>query len=358
MLKTALNRVHHAAGGRMVEYAGWEMPIQYSGVIEESRAVRKDVGMFDVSHMGRVKVSGARVFDFLQHLTANDVAKLGGLTSQYSLMCTPTGGVVDDIILYRIAAEEYLIVWNSSNREKDLAWAKEHAGDFGSVEFQDRTLETAMIAVQGPSAVALVGGLAKGLPADLPRFAVERCELAGATALACRTGYTGEDGFELILPSADAEQAWSELANAGAMPCGLGARDVLRVEAGLPLYGHELSDSINPIEAGLGWVVSKTKSFIGSDVINAVRAEGPRRKLVGIGVAGRIPPREGYAVFAEERRIGVVSSGVFSPTLECGIGFAFVDSPDATTGRDVTLEIRGKRQPARIVSKRFLKDRD
>jgi aminomethyltransferase len=351
-LNTPLHAAHVRHNAKMVDFAGWDMPVQYSGVIAESKAVRESAGMFDVSHMGRTWFRGERVIELLELLTTNDISKLQDGGSQYSLLCYENGTCVDDIIVYRISSDVFRMVINASNREKDIAWMQSH--NSYDVSLTDETFETAMIAVQGPKAVDVVNSLADRDISHTPRFTAVNADVAGAPAFAARTGYTGEDGFELIVPADHAVEVWDALVERGVAPCGLASRDVLRVEAGLPLYGHELSDQISPIEAGLGWVVSKTKEFIGSAQINAIRSDGPKRKLVGVQMESKIVPREGYRVLREGPQIGTVSSGVFSPMLDRGIAFAFVDSGEATLDQPCEVEIRDKAHPAMVVSKRFM----
>lgn len=355
ILETPLHEDHVKLGAKMVEFAGWDMPVQYAGVIAESKAVRDKAGMFDVSHMGRTWLRGERVIELLELLTTNDISKLQNGGSQYSLLCYENGTCVDDVIVYRISDTVFRMVINASNREKDIAWMQSHNNH--GVSLTDETFETAMIAVQGPKAVEIVNSLSDRDLSETPRFSAVEAEIAGSPAFAARTGYTGEDGFELIVPANNASVLWNALLEKDVVPCGLASRDVLRVEAGLPLYGHELSDRINPIEAGLGWVVSKTKHFIGSDAINEMRANGAPRKLVGIKMKSKIVPREGYRVFRNGKQIGTVSSGVFSPTLDCGIAFAFVNSVDAGLNQPCDVEIRDKLHPAMVVSKRFLTEK-
>lgn len=352
LLKTPLHAAHLRHNAKMVDFAGWDMPVQYSGVIAESKAVREGAGMFDVSHMGRTWFRGERVIEFLELLTTNDISKLQDGGSQYSLLCYENGTCVDDIIVYRISNSVFRMVINASNREKDIAWMQSH--NRYDVSLTDETFETAMVAVQGPKAVDIVNSLAERDISDTPRFTAVNADIAGAPAFAARTGYTGEDGFELILPSDHAIEVWDALVECGVAPCGLASRDVLRVEAGLPLYGHELSDQINPIEAGLGWVVSKTKEFIGSTPINAARSDGPTRKLVGVQMDSKIVPREGYRVLRNGHQIGTVSSGVFSPMLDRGIAFAFVNAGESALDQPCEVEIRDKPHPAMVVSKRFM----
>ena len=338
----------------MVPFAGYDMPVQYTGVIAESKAVREGAGMFDVSHMARLWFRGARALEFLEWVTSNDVAKLEDGRGQYSLLPNSSGGVVDDIIVYRIGSETFRMVVNASNHEKDVSWLRSQ-NEFG-VEIEDETERTAMIAVQGPSAVSILQKLASAgqALADAPAFGIVETEFAGVPCFAARSGYTGEDGYELICESGDAPVLWRQLLNSGVAACGLGSRDVLRVEAGLPLYGHELNDELSPIAAGLGWVISKTKSFIGSEHINLARAEGTPSKLVGIILEAKRLLAPEMTVYAYGREIGQVSSGVFSPALDCSIAFAFIDRGiDLETPCEV--DVRGKLEPGKIVSKRFWK---
>jgi len=339
----------------MVEFAGWEMPIQYSSVIAECKSVRERAGMFDVSHMGRLSFRGEKVREFLEWITANDVSKLTDGGSQYSLLCYENGTCVDDVVVYRVNENFFRMVVNAANHDKDLEWINFH-NTYG-VAIQDETMQTAMIAVQGPEACEITQSLCEDNVLSIARFHSFECDVAGTHGFIARTGYTGEDGFELILPREGAVKVWQALFDKGVVPCGLAARDVLRVEAGLPLYGHELSDKISPIEAGLGWVISKTKKFIGSDEIERLRKEGTKRKLVGVSMDGRIVPREGCLVVCDGKEIGKMSSGVYSPTLERGIGFAFVSSEYAEEGLRCEVIIRDKGFPATVVSKRFLQKR-
>ena len=353
-LKTPLYAQHSNEGARLVEFAGYEMPVQYGGVIQESQAVRKAVGMFDVSHMGRLTFTGEKVLEYLERLTTNDVAKLDDMKGQYSLLPNSVGGVVDDVIVYRIDANEYRMVVNAANHEKDLAHFRRE-NSFG-VEIEDTTDDTAMIAVQGPRAAHTIAALCNrpGELAIAKLFGVVEAEVAGCPCWCARSGYTGEDGFELICAASDAPRLWQALHEAGVVSCGLGARDVLRVEAGLPLYGHELLDDVSPIESGLGWVVSEEKGFIGSEIVNRVREEGPKRKLRGIRLDGRRLLIPGMEVTVDGREVGSITSGIFSPELNCGIAFAFIDA-GVKLKTPCHVEIRGKREPAMVVGKRFYK---
>lgn len=352
LFHTPLYDSHVQLGAKTVDFAGWDMPVQYEGIISESRSVRESAGMFDVSHMGRVWFEGPSAFELLERLTTNDVSKLEDYGSQYSLVCTESGTCIDDIIVYRISSELFRVVVNASNREKDLEWF--HSHNDGGVEIRDETMQTGMIAVQGPDAVSKLQSLTAEPLSNVHRFHAIVCDVAGVPVFAARTGYTGEDGFELVVSAKDAQMVWQALYDAGVTPCGLASRDVLRVEAGLPLYGNELSDRINPIEAGLGWVCSKSKPYFGSVAIQKMREEGPPQKLVGIRMEEKLIPRKDCRVVRGDRFIGTMSSGVFSPLLDCGIGFAFVGSADVEMDGDCAVLIREKAHAAQMVNKRFL----
>ncbi len=351
---TPLYEAHINLDARMVEFAGWSMPVMYKGILEEARAVRSDVGLFDISHMGRVKLSESGATEFLQALTSNDVEALKSSEAQYSLLTNPEGGIIDDIIVYREDAEAYLIVINAGNTAKDLEWMRAHIRD--GVRLQDQTEMTAMIAVQGPRAPQLVADLA-GRPEllELKRFQYGTGHLGSAPATFCRTGYTGEDGFEVILPAKSAVGAWNALLQGGAVPCGLGARDALRIEAGYPLYGHEIDDTTSPVEAGLMWVVKLDKGpFTGRDAILQIKQSGPERRLMGLTSKERIQPRQGYTIYAGEEAIGAVTSGVFSPTRGHSLAMGYVATPYAKPGTQVEIAIRDKRSTATIVPKKSL----
>lgn len=338
----------------MVPFAGYDMPVQYASVIQEAKAVREHVGMFDVSHMARLVLKGDRTLEYLEHITANDVSKLEENTGQYSLLPNDQGGCVDDIIVYRLEDGKFAMVVNAANHEKDVAWMQKQ-NSYG-VEIKDETDETAMIAVQGPRAVGLLAEHSDAFEelTNAPVFGVVQAQVAGVDCMCCRSGYTGEDGYELICHADQAATLWRELVALGVVPCGLASRDTLRVEAGLPLYGHELEEDLSPIAAGLGWVISKTKSFIGSDIINKARADGTPRKLQGVQLHSKRLITPGMKVFAEGREVGEVTSGVISVVLDCGIAFAFIDQ-HIKLGTPCDVEIRGKMEPATVVSKRFVK---
>ncbi|GIV15477.1 MAG: aminomethyltransferase [Armatimonadota bacterium] len=350
--RTPLADAHPRMGARMVDFAGWWMPVQYVGIMHEARAVRENVGMFDISHMGRFHLRGDEAIPALEKLTTNDISALIDGAAQYSLLTNPQGGVIDDIIVYRLASNHLLVVVNAANADKDKGWIQQHLPP--SVSLQDATAQTAMIAVQGPKAIGLVSHLFSQNLAELPRFHATASQWRGYSVLVARTGYTGEDGVEVIIDASAAELLWSILHEAGATPCGLGARDVLRIEAGYPLYGHELNEHINPIEAGLSWVVSKSKEFIGAEVIRRIREQGAARKLVGLEVEGRMVARQGYLVQVNGQTVGEITSGTFSPTLEKSIAMAFVSSEHARMRSEVQVDMRGRLVSARIVSRRFV----
>src|SRR5690349_21609228 len=324
------------------------MPVQYEGIREEHMAVRTHAGVFDVSHMGEVEVEGPGALGFLQLVLSNDVAKieLGG--AQYSCLCDESGGVLDDLFAYRLGDDRYLIVTNSANHESDLAWLGRWSRDF-DVAVRDVADRYAMVAVQGPHARATVERtMGISLP---PRMRVGTARVGGRPAIVCGTGYTGEDGVELLLDPEVASPVWAELLDAGVVPCGLGARDTLRLEVCYPLHGNELTSERNPIEAGLGWCCKEETGFIGSEAIATARAEGTAEKLVAFKIEGQGIPREGNPVMQGDEQVGGVTSGTFSPSLEIGAGMAYVRAELAEVGTEIEIDVRGKRRPARIASK-------
>ena len=346
--RTPLYERHVAAGARLVPFAGWEMPVQYEGVLQEHRAVRQGVGVFDVSHMGQVETSGPQAAELLQHVLSNDVStvKVGG--AQYSVLCREDGGVLDDLFTYRLAADRWLTVTNAANHTRDLAWILRHADGFDA-EVHDVADRYAMLAVQGPGARECVQALSDG---PLPvRFTVGERRLLGATALVCGTGYTGEDGVELLLDGAQAPAVWDELLRRGATPVGLAARDTLRLEACFHLYGNDLTEERGPIEAGLGWCCKEDTGFVGSDAVRAVRAAGPAEKLVPLRFTGAGIPRQGNPVVACGEVVGEVTSGTLSPMLEVGIALAYVRAALAVPGTEVEVDVRGKRRGAVVAEK-------
>jgi aminomethyltransferase len=339
----------------MVPFGGWEMPVQYTGIIEEHRATRAAVGLFDVSHMGEFEVEGPGALAALQTLTTNDVAVLHVGQVQYSVLCCPDGGIVDDLTVYRLDADRYMITVNASNIDKDWAWVTEQGRGGRWTNVSERT---ALIAVQGPRAEALVGRLADLDVAALRYYHFAPGRVAGAAALVSRTGYTGEDGFELYAGAADAERLWtallSEGAREGAVPVGLGARDTLRLEMKYALYGNDIDQTTNPLEAGLGWVVKPDKGeFIGRAALARARAEGPARRLVGLEMTERAVARHGYRVMRDGAAAGVVTSGSYGPSVDKYIAMAYVAAPLAAVGTDLGVEIRGQVKPARVVRTPF-----
>jgi aminomethyltransferase len=346
--RTPLYERHAELGAKLVPFAGWEMPVQYEGIREEHSAVRTHAGVFDVSHMGEVEVEGPGALAFLQRVLSNDVAKVEIGGAQYSCLCNEEGGVLDDLFAYRLGGDRYLIVTNSANHPADLAWLgpRSHAFDVAVRDVADRY---AMLAVQGPHArVIVAGALAIELP---PRMHVATARIGGRPALACGTGYTGEDGVELLIDPDVAPAIWAELLDAGVVPCGLGARDTLRLEACFHLHGNDLGPDRNPIEAGLGWCCSEPTGFIGAEAIGRARREGTAEQLVAFKIEGAGIPRQGNPVLAGGAQAGTVTSGTFSPSLEIGIGMAYVRSGLAEPGSEVEIDVRGKHRPARIASK-------
>ncbi len=342
--RTPLYEAHVNAGAKIVDFAGWEMPIQYVGIKQEHQAVRNAVGVFDVSHMGQVKTAGPQAPERLQRLVSNDIRKLPKGGAQYSLLTNPQGGVVDDLFTYRLADCEFLTVTNASNHDKDLAWMREHGTELDA-DVSDEADNFAMLAVQGPQARALIAGLADGL---LPsRFHLETLTVAGVPMMVAGTGYTGEDGVELLVDPEHAIQVWDAIVKAGAQPVGLGARDTLRLEACFHLYGNDLSEDRDPIGAGLGWACKEQTGFIGSDKIAQVRANKPEQKLVPFTITGAGIARQGNPVIGG----GEVTSGTFSPSLEIGIGMAYVPADKAEPGTPLQIDVRGTIRDAVVARK-------
>ena len=344
--RTSLYSRHREAGAKLVPFAGWEMPVSYEGVRAEHLAVRRGCGVFDVSHMGEIETAGAEALELLQRLLSNDVAKLEVGGAQYSVLCREDGGVLDDLFTYRLSDDRYLTVTNAANHERDLAWFREHAGDFDA-EVSDRLSDYAMLAVQGPDAREKVGPLFSGaLPPRMRTAALETS--AGAAALVCGTGYTGEDGVEILLAPEAAGPLWDALLSAGATPAGLGARDTLRLEVCFHLYGNDLTPERNPIEAGLGWCCKEETGFIGSEAVAAVRAEGTAERLAPFALTERGIPRQGNPVLAGGEPAGEVTSGTLSPCLERGIGMAYMRTELGEPGTEIEIDVRGKRRAARV----------
>ncbi|MBB4660541.1 glycine cleavage system aminomethyltransferase GcvT [Conexibacter arvalis] len=348
MRATPLHDRHIAADAKLVPYAGWEMPLHYaSGVKAEHLAVRDGVGVFDVSHMGEIATRGPRALEFLQRILSNDVATLSVGGAQYSVLCRADGGVLDDLFTYRLADDVFLTVTNAANHAKDLAWFRRQAEAFDGVEVVDRADDHAMLAVQGPAARALVSGLLSA-GQELPRrFRTAHLTVAGVQALVCGTGYTGEDGVELLVAPDDATVLWDAIVGAGAAPVGLAARDTLRLEVCFHLYGNDLTESRGPIEAGLGWCCKEETGFIGSEAVAATRADGPAERLVPFAIDGPGIARPGNAVDGG----GVVTSGTHSPSLGVGIGMAYLPAARARVGERIAIDVRGRTRTAVVVEK-------
>jgi aminomethyltransferase len=344
--RTPLFERHERAGARLVPFAGWEMPVQYEGIRQEHLAVRSAAGVFDVSHMGEIETSGPRAEAFLQRILSNDVTKIAEHGAQYSVLCREDGGVLDDLFTYRLEDDRFLTVTNASNHEKDLAWFLEQAAAFDGAEVRDAHADWAMLAVQGPEARAILERLSEG--GELPaRFRTARLALAGVDCLVCGTGYTGEDGCELLLPPAGAPAVWDALLAEGVVPIGLGARDTLRLEVCFHLYGNDLSEDRNPIEAGLGWCCKLNTDFIGSAALRAVE---PTQLLVPFAFTDRGIPRQDNPIHTAHGD-GVVTSGSLSPCLEIGIGMGYVPVAAATPGSAIEVDVRGRLRPAQVRQK-------
>jgi len=361
--RTELYDWHVAHGGRMVPFAGWEMPVQYpSGPIKEHHATRQAAGLFDIDHMGQVEVRGPEAEAFVNRVVTYDVREMKPLDAHYALFCYPDGGTVDDLFIYRLPDPEvdgqdyFFLAINASNREKDVAWLNAHAGAF-DVSVQDISDETYMLAFQGPKAPEILNRLTETNLNQVPRFTAVRDTVAGIPTLLGRTGYTGEDGFELFFPAQDALKVWGTILEAGetegVIPIGLAARDSLRFEACMPLYGHELTPEIGPVQARLTFAVSFDKDFIGRDALLKQKLEMSIPTQVGFELVGRGVPREGYPVTYEGREVGHVTTGMYSPTTERYVGMAYMPRELSKAGTEIGIMIRGKPVEARIVKRPF-----
>lgn len=359
--RTPLFHVYRDFGAKTIDFGGWELPVQFSSIKEEHEAVRTKAGLFDVSHMGEIKVTGTSSLAFLQKVMTNDVSRLVTGSAMYTAMCYETGGTVDDLLIYMLGEQNYLLVVNASNIEKDYDWLQSHS--IHDVRISNVSDQMAQLAIQGPLAERILQRLVLGV--DLSTIGsftfVSDVEVAGVNALISRTGYTGEDGFELYCASANVEKLWrtilAEGVHDGILPCGLGARDTLRFEAKLALYGQELTKDISPLEAGIGFAVKLNKevAFIGSEQLKRQKSLGVPRKLVGIELMDRGIPRHGYPVFVGDQEIGEVRSGTQSPTLRKNIGLALLKTEFSKIGTEIFVEIRGKRLKAQVVSTPFYK---
>ncbi|WP_227937808.1 glycine cleavage system aminomethyltransferase GcvT [Alkalihalobacillus deserti] len=360
--RTPLFEAYKKYGAKVIDFGGWELPVQFSSILAEHEAVRKEAGLFDVSHMGEVLVEGKDAESYINYLVTNDVTKIGINQAQYTAMCYPDGGTVDDLLVYKLENEKYLLVINAANIEKDYEWMEQHVK--GDVTLQNISGNIAQLAIQGPKAEVILQKLTETDLSEIGFFHFsQHVNLDGVTdVLVSRTGYTGEDGFELYLATDKAEALWGKLLEAGKedglKPCGLGARDTLRFEARLALYGQELTNEISPLEAGIGFAVktNKESNFIGKDILKAQKEEGLKRKLVGIEVTGRGIPRNGYKVFsAGEEEIGFITSGTHSPSLKKSLGLALVSAEHAEMGKQLKVEVRNKKIDAVVVRSPFYK---
>ncbi len=361
--RTPLYEQHRMLGARIVEFSGWEMPVQYSGILAEHEAVRTRAGLFDVSHMGEFNVEGADAQTFLNYLVPNDVARLAIHQALYTQLCRPDGTTIDDLLIYRIAEQHYMLVVNAGNIAKDFAWVQQQAERFPALTLSDQSDTTALLAVQGPAAQAILQPLTALDLSTLRYYRFAAGQVDNIHCLISRTGYTGEDGFELYCASVDVVPLWNALLAVGKphglLPAGLGARDTLRLEAGYCLYGHELDDQTNPLEAGLNWTVKLNKDdFIGRTALQEIKASGLQRRLVGIEMIERGIARGGYAIYDgtdATHHIGVLTSGAPSPTLHKNIAMGYVEAASALIGHTVYIDIRGKRTQAHIVTLPFYK---
>ena len=345
--RTPLYERHLAAGARMVPFAGWDMPVQYEGVVAEHLAVRNDCGVFDVSHMGEIEIEGPRATDLLQSLLSNDLTRIGDGEAQYTLLTNETGGIIDDLIVYRLDQFRYLVVANASNREPDYEWMKER--EVPGSDVRDVSDSYALLAVQGPRTLDRLG-----LP-EAHAFTFAEGEIGGVPCMVNRTGYTGELGVELMCEADDAPALWDAVLERGAVPCGLGARDTLRLEVCYPLHGNDIGPDTDPVSAGLAWTCALDKDFTGADVIRRIRAEGPELRLVPFVMEDKAIPRAGMAIEGG----GTVTSGTHSPMLDRGIGMGYVPTAQAHgAGEPLTIDVRGKPRRARIVRKPIYKKED
>lgn len=359
ILQTALFQWHQSNGGRMVEFAGWSMPVQYSSIIDEHHATRKSVGLFDVSHMGRFFFVGQEIDRTLDRLTTRRVASLDEGRIRYSLMTNEDGGILDDVLVYHLPpagaqSAQFMMVVNASNREKIRSWIEGHSDSADSIEIEDRTAETVMIACQGPAANGVAGEISEVDPEQLGYYYVARTKVCGHDAIVSRTGYTGEDGCEIICENEHAAEVWEELhhrslALRGAA-CGLAARDTLRLEAAMPLYGHELTEDLNAAQTDLGFAMnSKDREFIGRSAILAAKKDGSLPRRVGIELSDRRAARQGCPIQVAGQPVGEITSGTFSPTLERSISMGYVSPQYAEAGTELDIDIRGRLHPGRIV---------
>lgn len=353
--RTPLYERHRAAGAKFVDFGGWEMPVQYTSILEEHKAVRTAVGLFDVSHMGEIEISGPRALEVVQRLTTNDASKLEIFQVHYSTLCYPHGGIIDDLTVYRMGPEHFFLCVNAANIDKDLAWIVEQA--HGDADITNTSAQIAQLALQGRHAQATLQRLCD-MPLSIRYYRSAKGRVRGIAALISRTGYTGEDGFEIYCPAAQGPELWSHLMEAGApygiKPIGLGARDTLRLEMGYALYGNDLTADTSPLQAGLGWIVKLNKGdFIGRDALLKERAEGVTRRLVGLEMIDRGVARAHYHILVDGEVVGEMTSGTVSPSLHKSIGLGYVPTSHAKVGTPLQLDIRGKSAQARVASTPF-----
>jgi len=350
--RTALFQAHVSLGARLVSFAGWEMPIQYAGILTEARAVRSAAGIFDVSHMGRVEVTGSEAAQFLHRLVTADVVNMPMGRARYTLICNESGGIIDDTIVYRLEEERFLLVPNAANADEVLGWLNQWKDGWAiRVELRAFTEETALIAVQGPRAEEILQPVCSLDLSSVRPFRCAEAQVYGVPAILCRTGYTGEDGFEIILPAGDAPPTWLGFQERGATPCGLGARDVLRLEAGLLLHGSDMDSTITPLEAGLErFVIWDQGEFIGMPALQESKSRGASRSLVGFRLLEKGIPRHGHSILDGQNLIGSVTSGTYSPTLDMGIGLGYVALEFSDPGTKIAIDIRGRQVEAEVVT--------
>jgi aminomethyltransferase len=359
--KTPLHTRHRALGARMVEFGGWDMPVEYSGIVDEHMAVRTRAGVFDVSHMGQIEIAGGDALQAVQHITSNDAGRLADNQIQYSALTTPQGTFVDDVLTYRLSGDHFMLVVNASNIVKDFRWiverVKEAGGDAAAVNTSSRY---ALIAIQGPVAREVLQSLTAVDLGTIKYYWFATGEVAGVRVTISRTGYTGEDGFEVFVPPAAAERVWDALLQtgkgAGVIPAGLGARDTLRLEASMRLYGNDMDETTTVVEADLGWIVGwKKDEFVGADVLKHQKAEGTARKLVGFEMLERAIGRHGYDAYADGNKVGVVTSGTQTPFLKKAIGMAYLPIDKTAPGTEFEVDVRGRRARAGVVPMPFYK---
>ena len=358
--KTPLNARHRSLGARMVEYGGWDMPVEYSGIVDEHLAVRSRAGLFDVSHMGQIEIAGADALKAVQHITSNDVSRLAVNQAHYSALTTPQGTFVDDVLTYKLSDEHFMFVVNASNIIKDFKWITEQIAGAGDAVAVNTSSRYALIALQGPAARDVLQTLTGVNLGEVKYYWFTTGEVANVLATISRTGYTGEDGFEVFVPPAQAERVWNAILAAGkpagVVPAGLGARDTLRLEAAMRLYGNDMDETTTVLEADLGWIVGwKKEEFIGADVLRQQKAEGPSRKLIGFEVLDRAIARHGYTALVNGEKAGVVTSGTQTPYLKKAIGMAYLPSSATAPGTEFAIDIRGRRVKAAVVPMPFYK---